>query len=60
MISFHFLQYFNEFIVAAGKGSSAMEFAKFKEAHHRIRDIYKYSPNLLLHVIPQLEEELKV
>jgi len=54
-------QYFTDVIVAAGKnGTSAEELNDFKTAHDLIKELNRTAPGLLLNVIPQLEEELKV
>ncbi|CAG8655996.1 17009_t:CDS:10, partial [Rhizophagus irregularis] len=48
-------------IVAAGKnGTSAEELNDFKTAHDLIKELNRTAPGLLLNVIPQLEEELKL
>ncbi|CAB4432910.1 unnamed protein product [Rhizophagus irregularis] len=54
-------QYFTDVIVAAGKnGTSAEELNDFKTAHDLIKELNRTAPGLLLNVIPQLEEELKL
>jgi hypothetical protein len=56
-----YVQYFTDVIVAAGKnGTSAEELNDFKTAHDLIKELNRTAPGLLLNVIPQLEEELKV
>ncbi|CAG8540479.1 13092_t:CDS:10, partial [Acaulospora colombiana] len=54
-------QYFTDVIVAAGKaGAPAEELNDFKIAHDLIKELNRTAPGLLLNVIPQLEEELKL
>ncbi|RHZ63282.1 hypothetical protein Glove_330g114 [Diversispora epigaea] len=54
-------QYFTDVIVAAGKsGAPAEELNDFKTAHDLIKELNRIAPGLLLNVIPQLEEELKL
>ncbi|CAJ0745043.1 23507_t:CDS:10 [Entrophospora sp. SA101] len=54
-------QYFTDVIVAAEKtGTSADELNDFKTAHDLIKELNRVAPGLLLNVIPQLEEELKL
>ncbi|CAG8738368.1 4211_t:CDS:10, partial [Dentiscutata erythropus] len=54
-------QYFTDVIVAAGKtGAPTEELNDFKTAHDLIKELNRSAPGLLLNVIPQLEEELKL
>ncbi|CAG8820312.1 16214_t:CDS:2, partial [Racocetra persica] len=54
-------QYFTDVIVAAGKtGTPTEELNDFKTAHDLIKELNRSAPGLLLNVIPQLEEELKL
>ncbi|RIB07171.1 armadillo-type protein, partial [Gigaspora rosea] len=54
-------QYFTDVIVAAGKtGTPTEELSDFKTAHDLIKELNRSAPGLLLNVIPQLEEELKL
>ncbi|KAF9170234.1 hypothetical protein BGX20_009239 [Mortierella sp. AD010] len=54
-------QYFFDIISTVGNGElSAKELADFKTVHQLVVELNKATPALLLNVIPQLEEELKV
>ncbi|KAI8925749.1 armadillo-type protein [Entophlyctis helioformis] len=54
-------QYFSDILVAAGKNvTDDTNPEQFRAAHRLIIDIYRAAPDILLNVIPQLEEELKV
>jgi sister-chromatid-cohesion protein PDS5 len=54
-------QHFSDIIVATGHDLEQEEqMIEFKQAHKLILQINKYVPTLLLNVIPQLQEELKV
>ncbi|KAG0357479.1 hypothetical protein BGZ54_000324, partial [Gamsiella multidivaricata] len=54
-------QYFSDVISVAGNGElSSKDLSDFKTVHHLVVEINKAAPALLLNVIPQLEEELKV
>ena len=56
------LQYFTNVIVSAAEksGASQEDLNSFKSAHDLIKGLNRSVPKLLLNVIPQLEEELKV
>lgn len=54
-------QYFSDIISTAGSGVlSAKELNDFKTVHQLVVELNKAAPVLLLNVIPQLEEELKL
>ncbi|CAI2176405.1 15434_t:CDS:10 [Funneliformis geosporum] len=54
-------QYFTDVIVEADRnGTSTEELNNFKTAHDLIKELNRAAPGLLLNVIPQLEEELKL
>ena len=54
-------QYFSDILVAAGKEmADDANPEQFRAAHRLILEIYNAAPDILLNVIPQLEEELKV
>ncbi|KAK6092673.1 Sister chromatid cohesion protein pds5 [Batrachochytrium dendrobatidis] len=54
-------QYFSDILIAAGKDiSDDSNSEQFISTHRLILEIYKSAPDILLNVIPQLEEELKV
>ncbi|KAI8599735.1 armadillo-type protein [Dissophora ornata] len=54
-------QYFSDIISTAGNGElSSKEMADFKTVHQLVIELNKSTPALLLNVIPQLEEELKL
>ncbi|KNC98061.1 uncharacterized protein SPPG_09381 [Spizellomyces punctatus DAOM BR117] len=54
-------QYFSDAIVAAGRGfEDESDEKEFEDAHKVILEINRASPAVLLSVIPQLDEELKV
>ncbi|KAF9349020.1 hypothetical protein BGX26_012632 [Mortierella sp. AD094] len=54
-------QYFFDIISTVGNGElSAKELADFKTVHQLVVELNKATPALLLNVIPQLEEELKL
>ncbi|KAF9183757.1 hypothetical protein BGZ51_003819 [Haplosporangium sp. Z 767] len=54
-------QYFSDIISTAGNGElSHKELEDFKTVHQLVIELNKATPALLLNVIPQLEEELKL
>ncbi|RUS17197.1 armadillo-type protein [Endogone sp. FLAS-F59071] len=54
-------QYFTDVIVAAGKSTTPTDdINDFRAAHDLVKELNKVVPGLLLNVIPQLEEELKL
>jgi sister-chromatid-cohesion protein PDS5 len=54
-------QYFSDSIIASSKDlEDDMNLEEFKKSHSLILQIFDNVPSLLLNVIPQLEEELKV
>ncbi|KAG0281953.1 hypothetical protein BGZ95_000018 [Linnemannia exigua] len=54
-------QYFSDIISVAGNGElSSKELEDFKIVHKLVIELNKSTPALLLNVIPQLEEELKL
>lgn len=60
-LSRYVCQYFSDVIVATGRDLEESEHLNdFKAAHKLILQINKFVPSLLLNVIPQLQEELKV
>ncbi|KAG0342315.1 hypothetical protein BG000_005598 [Podila horticola] len=57
----HKHKYFSDIISTAGSGElSAKELNDFKTVHQLVVELNKAAPVLLLNVIPQLEEELKL
>ncbi|KAF8940722.1 hypothetical protein BGZ58_005050 [Dissophora ornata] len=57
----HKQKYFSDIISTAGNGElSSKEMADFKTVHQLVIELNKSTPALLLNVIPQLEEELKL
>ncbi|KAI9234165.1 MAG: armadillo-type protein [Podila humilis] len=54
-------QYFSDIISTAGSGElSAKELSDFKTVHQLVVELNRAAPVLLLNVVPQLEEELKL
>ena len=55
-------QYFGDVMIAASKNVDDDDDAldEFEKTHHLIMEIFDHVPSLLLNVVPQLEEELKV
>lgn len=53
-------QYFSDIIVASSRELEESDLLEFKEAHKLVLEINRTVPLLLLNVVPQLEEELKV
>jgi sister-chromatid-cohesion protein PDS5 len=54
-------QYFSDSIINSSRDLDIEEnLGEFKNAHNLILQIFEHVPTLLLNVIPQLEEELKV
>ncbi|KAI9100571.1 armadillo-type protein [Phlyctochytrium arcticum] len=54
-------QYFSDVVVSAAQGfEDHTDENEFEEAHQLILEIYRAAPDVLLSVIPQLEEELKI
>jgi sister chromatid cohesion protein PDS5 len=54
-------QYFSDSIIASSKDlEDDMNLNEFKKSHSLILQIFEHVPALLLNVVPQLEEELKV
>lgn len=54
-------QYFGDVMIAASKNLDDEDtFKQFEVSHNLILEIFEHVPSLLLNVVPQLEEELKV
>ncbi|KAI8141303.1 armadillo-type protein [Fennellomyces sp. T-0311] len=54
-------QYFSDALIAMGHGNGSEEDEEeLKKAHEVIQRVHAVVPNLLLNVLPQLEEEMKV
>ncbi|KAG0205383.1 hypothetical protein BGX28_003004 [Mortierella sp. GBA30] len=54
-------QYFSDIISTAGNGDmSSKELEDFKTVHKLVVELNKATPTLLLNVVPQLEEEMKL
>jgi sister-chromatid-cohesion protein PDS5 len=57
----HHIKYFSDIISTAEKSElTSKEMADFKTVHQLVIELNKAAPALLLNVVPQLEEELKV
>ncbi|CAG8716337.1 8311_t:CDS:10, partial [Ambispora leptoticha] len=59
-LQYYVCQYFSEVIVSSGKSVAPEVLSDFKTAHELIKELNRAAPGLLLNVIPQLEEELKL
>ncbi|KAI9290101.1 armadillo-type protein [Umbelopsis sp. AD052] len=53
-------QYFSDVLLEAKASDSEEDYEHLNEAHELIQEIHRTVPDLLLNVIPQLEEETKV
>ncbi|KAH8553460.1 armadillo-type protein [Umbelopsis sp. PMI_123] len=53
-------QYFSDILLEAKVSDNDEDYEQLNEAHELIQEIHRTVPDLLLNVIPQLEEEIKV
>ncbi|KAM3587233.1 Sister chromatid cohesion protein pds5 [Umbelopsis sp. WA50703] len=53
-------QHFSDILMEAKSSDDEQDYEQLKEAHELIQEIHKTVPDVLLSVIPQLEEETKV
>lgn len=56
----HLLKHFSDILLEAKSSDDEQDYEQLKEAHELIQEIHKTVPDVLLSVIPQLEEETKV
>jgi sister-chromatid-cohesion protein PDS5 len=56
-----YIQYFSQVIIETGQDlNQDSDLTEFQNAHALLLEINKFAPSILLSVIPQLEEEMKV
>jgi hypothetical protein len=55
-----FIQYFSDILLEAKASENEEEYEQLNDVHELIQEIHRTVPDLLLNVIPQLEEETKV